>query len=111
MTRPLAWLDSSGNQHPFTDLAKVPALATIVPFTPEAPVIDNSAAEAATTAEGIVIADLEAMVERLDEMEEYGEDEGYRALVVKTREARGPLVSALGAMRQYGDGTLTRKDT
>ena len=71
--------------------------------------LDNTAAQAATTAEDVVIADLAAIIDRLDELEEYGIDEGYRALAVKAQEARGPLTSALRAMRQYGTGELARR--
>lgn len=67
-------------------------------------------ANVGATAEAVVIADLERMVERLDELEDYGAAEGYRALETKAQEARGPLASALDAMRQYGDGTLRRQD-
>lgn len=71
--------------------------------------IDNTAAEAAATAEAIVIADLDAMVERLDELEDYAAGEGYRALETKAQEARGPLAGAANAMRQYVAGTLEPK--
>lgn len=64
--------------------------------------IDNTAAMEATTAEGVVIADLEAMVERLADLEEYAADEGYRALEHKAQEARGALTSAVNAMRRAG---------
>ena len=48
----------------------------------------------------------DAMIERLDELEDWAVSEGYSALGYKICEARGPLSSAAEAMRQYATGEL-----
>lgn len=53
-----------------------------------------------------VADELELMIERLDELEDFAIDMGYRALEHKVREARGPLSSAYQAMRQYEIGEM-----
>lgn len=50
--------------------------------------------------------ELDVMIERLDELEDWATDQGYRALECKISEARGPLSSAAEAMRQYATGEL-----
>lgn len=53
--------------------------------------------------------ELEAMIERLEELEEWADGEGYRAFEHKVQEARGRLVSAAQAMEDYAKGRLTRR--
>lgn len=50
--------------------------------------------------------ELDKMVERLDELEDWAIDQGYHALEHKIQEARGPLSNAAEAMRQYATGEL-----
>lgn len=64
--------------------------------------VDQSAAMAA--------AELDEMVDRLDELEDYAVEMGYRALEHKIQEARGRLASAQVAATQYAEGTLTPRD-
>jgi len=53
--------------------------------------------------------ELDGIIERLDELEDWAVDQGYRALENKCQEARGSLSSAAEAMRQYASGVLTAK--
>jgi hypothetical protein len=53
-----------------------------------------------------VAEELETIIERFEELEDFAALEGYRALEHKLQEARGPLSSAAEAMRQYGTGEM-----
>jgi hypothetical protein len=52
----------------------------------------------------VIAEELDVMIERLEELEDFGISEGYRALEHKCQEARGKLSSAAEAMRQYATG-------
>lgn len=54
----------------------------------------------------VIAEELEGFLERFEELEDFAVDAGYRALEHKIQEARGPLSSALEAMRQYGTGEM-----
>jgi hypothetical protein len=50
--------------------------------------------------------ELEEMVERIEEFEDWAEDVGYLAIKHKLMESKGRILSASDAARQYADGTL-----
>ena len=49
------------------------------------------------------------LANKVDELMNYADDEGYRAVAHKLQEAWGPLDSAVAAAAQYTDGTLERR--
>lgn len=57
-----------------------------------------------------IAKELDEIIERFDELEDFAIDWGYRALECKIQEARGPLSSAAEAMRQYGTGEMKPTD-
>jgi molybdopterin-guanine dinucleotide biosynthesis protein len=54
----------------------------------------------------VIAEELDTIIERFDELEDFAVMEGYRALEHKISEARGPLSSAAEAMRQYATGEM-----
>lgn len=53
------------------------------------------------------VTELERIAERLEELADWANDEGYPAIGHKLAEALGPLGSATEAAQQYDDGRLT----
>lgn len=54
--------------------------------------------------------ELDRIAERLDELIEWGHDEGYPAIAHKLEEAVGRVRGAEEAARQYHTGELTRRE-
>jgi hypothetical protein len=54
----------------------------------------------------VIAEELDDIIERFDELEDFARDWGYRALECKIQESRGPLSNAAEAMRQYATGEM-----
>lgn len=55
-------------------------------------------------------SELESIHERVEELMDWADEEGYRAITHKLQEAMGPLNAASEATRQYASGQLTAKN-
>ena len=52
---------------------------------------------------------LDKLVERIEDLYDYADGDGFRAVAHKLEEAIGPLNSARLAAHQYGTGELSRE--